>query len=382
MKLLHIPNYYYPHTGGIEQVCRDIVHSLKDADIEQKVICFNGDAKRGDLNCNTKETIIDIVDNIEIHRCGCITKISSQSISLSYPRELKKLIDGFKPDTIIFHYPNPYVACFLLPLIDKKVKFILYWHLDIIKQKLLRYFFTGQTNKLLERADYIVSTSPNYIEGSKFLRKYKEKCIVIPNCVSLDFENLDDYSIKKSEEIREQYNNKCIYFTVGRHIPYKGFEYLIEAAKYLDDNYVILIGGKGPLTASLKEMAEGINNVVFLGFIPDEDLIAYYLACDIVSFSSITKNEAFGISLAEGMSFSKPAVTFNIPGSGVNFVNLDGVTGLEVANRNSREYAEAIIKLNQNKEMRKQYGDNAKKRVVENFTYKIFKKNIRSLLIG
>ena len=74
MKLLHIPNYYFPHTGGIEQVARDIVHSLKDKDIEQKVICFNEDVNRGELICRRKETVVDTVDDTEIYRCGCFAK--------------------------------------------------------------------------------------------------------------------------------------------------------------------------------------------------------------------------------------------------------------------------------------------------------------------
>ncbi len=382
MKLLHIPNYYYPNTGGIEQVCRDIVHSLMESNIDQKVICFNGDARRGGLVCKMKETSTDIVDDIEIRRCGCIAKISSQSISLTYPNELKKIIHDFDPDTIIFHYPNPFVATFLLPLIKNKTKLILYWHLDIIKQKYLKYLFNHQTRKLLERADLIVSTSPNYIDGSKYLSEYREKCIVIPNCVSIDFENINDYVINKAKEIKEHYRDKCICFTVGRHIPYKGFEYLVEAARYLDDNYAILIGGKGPLTESLKEKAKGLTNLEFLGFISDEDLLSYYLACDIIPFSSITKNEAFGISLAEGMSFEKPAVTFTIPGSGVNFVNLNGVTGFEVPNRDCRAYADAIKELYEDKKIYREFSKNAKERVLQNFTYDIFKSNIINMIEG
>ena len=382
MRLLQIPNYYYPHTGGIEQVARDIVHSLKDLDIDQKIICFNENAKRGDLLNNRKDTVVDIVDDIEIHRCGCFAKIASQSLSLTYPKELKKLIKEFDPETIIFHYPNPFVASFLLPLIKKDIRFILYWHLDITKQKNLGKLFDGQTIRLLERADVIVATSPNYIEGSKFLSKYKEKCIVIPNCVSIDFENVSSSTVEKAQQIRDRYKNKCICFTVGRHIPYKGLEYLVDASKYLSDDYAVLIGGKGPLTDSLKERAKGDDKIEFLGFISDEDLIVYYIACDIITFSSITKNEAFGISLAEGMSFEKPAVTFTIPGSGVNYVNLNGVTGIEVPNRDCKAYAEAIMLLNADKNLYQKYGKAAKERVIKNFTFEIFKENIQKLMDG
>ena len=145
---------------------------------------------------------------------------------------------------------------------------------------------------------------------------------------------------------------------------------------------MVLIGGKGPLTDQLKERAEGLTNLEFLGFVSDEDLIAYYLACDIITFSSITKNEAFGISLAEGMSFEKPAVTFTIPGSGVNYVNLNGVTGLEVKNRDCKAYAEAIMRLYKDKKMYREYSRNAKERVTNNFIFKIFRKNIVDMIEG
>ena len=102
-------------------------------------------------------------------------------------------------------------------------------------------------------------------------------------------------------------------------------------------------------------------------------------ACDIFCFPSITKNEAFGLALAEGMYCGKPAVTYTIEGSGVNYVSLDGVTGIECANRDSRAYAEAIRTLGENPELRIRYGNAAKRRVEENFLYKQFSEHICGL---
>ena len=149
-KILHIPNYYNPHIGGIEQTCEDIVNSLKGK-FEQKVICFKDD----------KKTCVDIVNDIEVTRVGCEGKIASQSIALDYKKQLNKIFKEYNPDIVIFHYPNPFVGHFLLPLLKKhkEVKFILYWHLDITKQKLLEKFFDGQNKELLKRADKIVSTN-------------------------------------------------------------------------------------------------------------------------------------------------------------------------------------------------------------------------------
>ena len=161
-------------------------------------------------------------------------------------------------------------------------------------------------------------------------------------------------------------------FGMGRHVPYKGYTYLIQASKLLDDRFSICIAGKGPLTESLKEEAKDDPKVEFLGRVSDEDMIAYYMACDIFCFPSVTKNEAFGIALAEGMYFEKPAITFTIPGSGVNYVSIANETGIECPNGDVKAYAKALKKLAEDEKIRVKYGVYAKKRVKENFMFEQF----------
>ena len=75
-RILHISKYYYPFLGGTEQVARDIVNVLSGTGVEQKVICFNEDATDGTLSCSHDETKTDIVDDVEVIRCGYFTKKS------------------------------------------------------------------------------------------------------------------------------------------------------------------------------------------------------------------------------------------------------------------------------------------------------------------
>lgn len=56
------------------------------------------------------------------------------------------------------------------------------------------------------------------------------------------------------------------------------------------------------------------------------------------------------------MYYGKPAVTFHIPGSGVNYVCIDGENGIEVENRNVNAYAEALKKLASDEKLQEQYG--------------------------
>lgn len=104
---------------------------------------------------------------------------------------------------------------------------------------------------------------------------------------------------------------------------------------------------------------------------------ALLLSCDIFCFPSITKNEAFGVALAEAMYYGKPAITFNIEGSGVNYVNLNNITGIEVENKCVAQYAKAILDLSNNKQLINKLGYAAKNRVEKLFLYEDYKKNIK-----
>lgn len=371
MKILQISNYYFPFIGGIEQVTRDCSDALK-GEHEVKVFCFNHE--KGDK--------IDEVDGVEIIRAGCFAKVASQSLSFSYGKLLKKTLREFAPDVVIFHYPNPFAAHFLLKRLKrlKNCKLIVWWHLDITKQKILGKLFKGQNKRLLRRADKVVATSPNYVEGSRFLQTVREKCVVIPCCVNDSRMHPDAGMLARAEELKKENEGKTVCLAMGRHVPYKGIEYLVRASKLLDENFLVWIGGRGPLTEELKALAADDKKVTFLGRVENDELVSRILACDIFCFPSITKNEAFGIALAEAMAYGKPAVTFTIEGSGVNYVSLDGLTGIEVENRNVAAYAEAIKKLASDAQLRKTYGENAKRRVEELFTNEKFTQNVNDLL--
>ena len=364
-RVLHISKYYYPFRGGTEQIAQDCVNSLA-GNYEEKVICFN--------DCNQDKR--DKVDGFEVIRCGVFKTIASQGLSTSFGKRLKNVINSFKPDIIIFHYPNPFVAHYLLKYIPKTCKLAIYWHLDIVKQKILKNLFIGQNKRLVRRADVIIATSPTYVEGSPWLSGAKKKCRVVPNCINMERLQSSPEVEQKAAEIREANKGKIICLAVGRHTEYKGFKYLIRAAHLLDDRFQIFITGKGEETENLKAEAGNDKKIHFLGLVDDVQLKGYLTAMDIFCFPSITKNEAVGLALAEGMYYGKPAVTFTIPGSGVNYVSINGETGIEVPNKDIEKYAEAIKTLATDESMRIRMGVAGKKRVEENFLSTQFKDNI------
>ena len=355
MRILHISKYYSPYLGGVENICKYLVEDAVKH--ETAVVCFNDKCK----------DVIEEVNGHKVYRVATWVNVARQALSLSYFWVLKKAIKEFKPDVIQFHWANPFPAWVLLCVIPKNVKLIIHWHMDIIKQKHIYPFIKPVETALLKRADMVCVTSPQYRDGSLPLQPFKDKVRIVQNAMDEDNFILRDGDLEKINAVKAKYDNKPIVFFIGRHIQYKGLPHLIEAEKYVKSDCVFVIAGSGPLTDELKAQCKS-SKVHFVGRLSDEDLKLYHYAASVFAFPSVTKNEAFGVALAEAMYCSTPAVTFTIPGSGVNWVSLNGETGIEVSNGDDKAYAEAVDKLIEDKELNKKYGVAGHQRVVENFT--------------
>ena len=268
-------------------------------------------------------------------------------------------------DIIHIHHPDP-MAAMALRLSGYKGKVVLHWHSDILSQKALLRFYLPIQNWLIKRADTIVGTTPVYLAESPYLQGVQEKC----RCIPIGIEPVISDSARE-QEIRNEYSGRRIIFSLGRLVEYKGYRYLIEAAKYLDDSFMILIGGGGPLRESLQREIDELgvgSRVKLLGKVPQEDLASYYGACELFCMSSVMKTEAFGIVQIEAMSAGRPVVATKIPESGVSWVNEDGVSGINVAPRDSKAIAEAILTITDNEATWKKFSAGAAKRFAENFT--------------
>ena len=370
MKILQLTNYYYPDIGGIEKITKAISDSLCE-DHEVKVVCFSHKMKSKN----------EMVEGVEVFRCGTLLKVASQQLAFKMVSIIKKQFRVFNPDVVIVQVPNPFLEAILMRYIKDDCRLIVHWQSDIVKQKIGAHVFSALNDRLLERADCVIATSPNYINGSKHLRKFKEKCRVIPDCIDEESLVLTESIMQKAETIRIRNKDKKICLCVGRQVPYKGFMYAIQAVNSLNDNYILyILGREGESTPGLKKLATNPERVVFKGEVDDDTLRAYMVACDIFCFPSVTKNEAFGLALAEAMYYGKPAVTFTISGSGVNYVCPNHVGGIEVPNKSVEEYKDAIKTLAESEALRMQLGKSANERVQELFLKKSFIRNIQALI--
>lgn len=359
MNILHISKYYSPYIGGVETICRYLVERMPEH--RTSVVCFN---------TNRKDEI-DVVEGHNVYRAGSLLSIAHQGISVSYGKMLKKAIAEETPDIIHYHWANPYPVLFLMFHMPKNAKLVLHWHMDIVRQRILHMLVKPFETWLLKKASVIVVTSPNYMEFSSALQKYRNKVSVVPNCIEESALQELPGDRQAVRSIRDEWGGKPIVLFVGRHTQYKGIDHLIKAEKYMDSDCAILIAGEGGLTEKLKELSisSGAKRIHFIGKLSQSELRQYLLAADVFAFPSVSRNEAFGLALAEAMYCKTPAVTFKIEGSGVNWVNLDGQTGIEVAQDSYQDcnYAKAIDTLIKDSVLRRKYAEAARKRVEENF---------------
>lgn len=353
MKILQIGKFY-PPKGGIELSMFFISEELNNRGINCEVLTVSTDNKSG--------TIYDFSSKIIL--CKKIFKISSMYLSLEMIFKLRKIIKSY--DLIQIHHPDPMAALALLFSDYKGKRIVTYWHSDIVRQKLLLKLYLPIQSWLLKRSDLIITTTPNYLFGSKYLKNYLIKATSIPSGIKPIFCNNVVYS-----ELKKKYSENIIIFSLGRLVYYKGFEYLILSANYLPDNYKIIIGGEGPLRNKLVKLInkEGLNKKVeLLGRIKDDDVGAYYKICTIFCLPSIEKSEAFGLVQVEAMSFGKPVVSTKIVGSGIDWVNINNETGKTVEPKNPREIALAITSIVENDNLYYNYSKNALKRYMNEFT--------------
>ena len=370
MRVLHVSKYFYPHDGGIESVCRDIIFALKSRPgTKQMCVCFGDDAK----------TFAERIYGIPVLRIAPFATVRKQALSIKYYFILRKIINRFRPDVVHVHLPNMLICLYLL-FIPKTFRLIIHWHSDIIEQKMLHFCFQGIEYLCLKRADLILGTTERYIAGSAVLRKWRDKCKVCPNIVDPEKFDLRPGDEDAVAALRKKYVDPIVFFC-GRHVKYKGLELLIKAAGLVKNPCRFVIAGSGPLTEQLLR-SEKSSNISFVGRLSDDELRQHLHAATIFAFPSITKNEAFGVSLAEGLSCGLPAVTFTIPGSGVNVVSVGGMTGVEVAVQTPQALAEGFDTLLSDRELCRRFSENAKKHIREHFTKRILEKVIDEIYYG
>lgn len=350
LRVLQVGKFYPPHKGGMESHLQALCGQLRGrVDVEVLV------------SSDTRETTEEVLDSVKVTRVGTLFDFAAAPVC---PEAVRRIRES-RADLVHIHLPHP-TALLAYLASGHKGRLVITYHSDIVRQKILAKLFWPVLRKVLDRADAIVAASPNYVESSAVLQRFKGKCRVIPFGVPLaQFDRFDPDEVAR---IRTLYGPRIV-LGVGRLIYYKGFEHLVRAMKNLDAH--LLIVGEGPLRGALEREALRAcvsDRVTLLGCV--EDVVPYYHAADVFALSSVARSEAFGIVQLEAMACGKPVVNTALD-SGVTFVSVDGVTGLTVPPGDSESLAAALDKLLGSPALLARYGRAARLRVESEFDLEV-----------
>lgn len=350
MRVLHFFKTYWPDTfGGVERTIHAIAKGTAKCGIQSDVLSLSSLPQQ-----NTRE-----FDGHVAHKAKLDFEFASTGFSREVFGRFRELSD--KADIVHYHFPWPVMDVVHLTSRLKKPTIVTY-HSDIVKQRILLQLYRPLMHRFLTSVDRIVATSPNYLATSDVLQRYKAKTTIIP--LGLDEA---DYP-RASDDVKVRWHErfpKPFFLFVGVLRYYKGAHVLLEAAKQTDLD--ILLIGEGPMEASLKAYAKehSLRNVHFLGALPDADKSALLELSTGFVFPSHLRSEAFGLSLVEAAMFGKPMISCEI-GTGTSYINVDGVTGVVVPPEDSEALAAAMTKIAMSSSACAQYGENARRRYVEN----------------
>lgn len=172
------------------------------------------------------------------------------------------------------------------------------------------------------------------------------------------------------------YNDKIILLSVGRLIRLKSFDYGILAVSELlklglEIEYRII--GDGDDRNKLEQLVSALcidNHVSFLGSLSQQEVLNNMRESDVFlmtsTFDESGRREAQGVVLAEAQSCGIPICGFR--SGGVPYAVLEGRTGLLAEESNIDEFIDNLTVLISDKELREQFGQNARKFVIENYS--------------
>ena len=198
-----------------------------------------------------------------------------------------------------------------------------------------------------------------------------EDVIIVPNGTDpnrFDPDKVDYIKVRKEFNIT---NEEIVIGMLARFTPGKGHEEFLFAAKELNEEYsnlrFLVVGepsrGETEYSDRIKQLAEKykLDNLIFTGYRGDTpDVLA---AMNIFVFPS--HSEAFGIALVEAMAMKKPSVCSNA--NGVLDIAVDGITAYLFENKNAVDLKVKLKLLINSKDICARFGENARKRVLENF---------------
>ena len=232
--------------------------------------------------------------------------------------------------------------------------------------------------RVVREADRIVAECPQ--DQADLMRAYgadASRLSMVP--CGVDLEQFRPGSKQQARRALGLNDDEFIVLQLGRMVPRKGVDNVIQAMAHLDQGRplrLLVVGGNSPdpddgstpEIERLKRFAThcGVASTVsFVGQRQREALRHYYLAADV--FVSTPWYEPFGITPLEAMACATPVVGSDV--GGIRYSVRDGVTGFLVPPREPAALAQRLEQLRANPALAAAMGRAGAHRVRARFTW-------------
>ncbi|MBU0731333.1 glycosyltransferase [Patescibacteria group bacterium] len=358
MRLLIVHDTFYPNVDGASYFTQRLAHKMADRGHEVMVIAPG--QKFQSYHDSLKKLKVFWVMSVPI-------LVANYRFSFPYihGNAIKKVVAEFDPEVIHFqgHFPINASVHRAARALHKATVGTNHFMPDNLAhylpaERYLRPAFEniawGYFKKMFEQLDIV--TTPTQT-AADVLKKIGLQNEVRPVSCGID---MNKFSMKKSTaEVKEKYNikNKFTAIYVGRMDKDKSIDIVIKAmpAVLKEKDIQVILVGKGKESENLKKLARKLGveeNVIFAGFVPDDELPNFYNMADCAIAPG--NFELQSISTMEAMSMGLPVVAVNalaLP----ELVHA-GENGFLFAPGDSRQLAEYLLKMINDGDMRESMG--------------------------
>jgi len=229
--------------------------------------------------------------------------------------------------------------------------------------------------EIMEDVNRVVATTPEQkkLMHEKYEIPAEKIAIITPGFFSEKYHEIDKSSLSK---IVEKYELPARFvLVVGRITPYKGYDLLIKAFKYVaqelpEVKLVLAIGSHEPTEVEKRNefsrLAESLglaNHTIFFGYV--EELEVFYNAAEVLVMPSTY--EPFGMVAIEAMACGTPTVVTDR--GGLKDFLTDGQDVLLVDPIDTKALAEAILKLLKDKPLYEEIARKGYEKAYSMFTW-------------
>ncbi len=180
-------------------------------------------------------------------------------------------------------------------------------------------------------------------------------------------------------ELRSRFSDRNLILYAGQIIRGKGVDVLLEALALVRSPFECVILGDGNHRPHCERLARQLglsDRVTFKGFIPQDELKAYYRECSVVALSSVWPEPIATIGL-EVMRYALPVVAFDA--GGIKDWLTDGHNGFLVPWMDRTAYAARLDQLLQDKNLARRLGENGLRLVSERYDFDGYIRDLESL---